>query len=93
MKEYNQMGPTPWVFYRDGDSAGINDADGENVCDDMNYYPSAPNEVEMKHIVKCVNSHDALLAACEKALAVLGPQNVETRQMLRAAIAATKEVT
>ena len=49
----------PWALYSSGD---INGENGEQVC-----WP--PNKSNGELIVRAVNSHEALLAACEAVLA------------------------
>lgn len=61
------MQPTPWKVVMDGeDVARITDADGESVIEtDLGAYP--PYIEDAAHIVKCVNTHEALvgmLTAC-----------------------------
>lgn len=51
--------PTPWEF-KDGLTASIVGANGETVCDDEAYYPTAVSVDDMKLIVLAVNSHAAL---------------------------------
>lgn len=37
------------------------------LFDDTCYYPTAPSKEDAEHIVRCVNSHDELIAALEDA--------------------------
>ena len=49
----------------DGDYFAIIDGDGEVVCDNADYYAQSVDPENMGPIVKCVNSHDALVAALQ----------------------------
>ena len=63
--------PTPWIRYGGGKrrwSVG-RAGGGYCICQMTQNDEAAANAA---HVVRCVNSHDDLLAACEKAYAALG---------------------
>ena len=61
--------PAPWGYWPECCRLGgmITSAGGGHVCEPT-YYDSAQERTKAnaEHIVRCVNSHDALVAACKK---------------------------
>ena len=56
--------PTPWKLALMGHAAGIFDADNRHIG--STWGSTRPeNMVNARHIAKCVNLHDDLVAACE----------------------------
>lgn len=89
---------TPWVWVpSDGDNLGFfkNQFD-EMICDfgeSTQYYPtegSEPAPSDIDFILRCVNSHDALLEACKAALIHMddlrGPDALKVKAQFRTAI-------
>lgn len=68
--------PTPWRVDNLGDICIIG-GDEEIVCIEDDYYPVAPTEENMKHIVKCVNMHDELVEALELLIDALDNEESE----------------
>lgn len=55
--------PTPWIFSSDEDGTNeILSSSLELIMDDA-YIPFCPSPDDMRHIVKCVNLHDELVAS------------------------------
>lgn len=76
-QEYNaEPSPLPWRLEVDSDSSlgdatpftRVYGADSRVVMDDYAFYPRAVDPLDMALVVRCVNSHAALLAACKAAL-------------------------
>lgn len=55
--------PTPWKMEDWHGDTQIVGPQGSLICIDTAYYPIAPSEEDMAHIVKCVNMHDELVEA------------------------------
>lgn len=55
--------PTPWKIENWHGDTQIIGPEGSLICIDTTYYPVAPSEEDMAHIVKCVNMHDELVEA------------------------------
>ena len=92
--------PTPWKLAADGRTIYTSMAQGfpDNIIASTArsiYGQVGDPKANAEHIVRCVNSHDALLEACQRALAldtsVTQGEECELREgyrnMLRAAIA------
>lgn len=57
--------PTPWSLSMEGGDSYIRDSSGNALACDMQYYPWIEPDA-MPIIVRAVNNHDSLLAACKK---------------------------
>lgn len=80
--------PTPWHVEYDGPSLPIITTDREIIA-----HAKGDNaEANARFIVRAVNSHAQLLAACEAALALCegNGYSVKVQEQLRAAIAAAR---
>lgn len=60
--------PTPWVVENWHGDTQIVGPEGSLICINTTYYPIAPSEEDMAHIVKCVNMHEELVDALDKIL-------------------------
>ena len=59
--------PTPWIHLEGGDGHFSITGDGKEVAFTPPDYPFVHARANAAHIVRCVNSHDDLLAACQEA--------------------------
>lgn len=59
--------PTPWKVEDWHGDTQIVGPEGSLICIDTAYYPVAPSEGDMAHIVKCVNMHDELVEVLKRA--------------------------
>jgi hypothetical protein len=76
----------PWTFNVDslGDNEIVDSAGGV-VCNDAQFYPSAPNKEQMEFIIRACNSHEALVAACRE---VANGYSTRGSEMARVALTA-----
>lgn len=44
--------PLPWSLKQEGDTLSVVDANGQTVCDNMDYYPQAVKTEDMQLIVE-----------------------------------------
>jgi len=83
--------PTPWKLEKSRFHFHIDDANGTRIADIRfcQRPDGSTTEIEAAHIVRCVNSHEALLAAL-KALIAESPNQTVAGDAARAAIAAAE---